>query len=67
MEAKIIIKRRYTCSECNEERLKYAIIDIDGTNLEEGYSCGNCGADFIGLDNEQVVAVNLEKVENKLK
>lgn len=51
MEAKNI-KRMYTRPECNEERLKYAIIDIDGTKLEEGYSCGNCGADFIGLDNE---------------
>lgn len=46
------------CPECQEEALKYAMIDVDGTNLEEGYSCGECGECFIGLDNKQVADAN---------
>lgn len=46
------------CPECQEEALKYAMIDIDGTNLEEGHSCSECGANFIGLDNKQVTEAN---------
>ena len=60
MEIKESVKKLYTCPECNEISLKYAIIDIDGTNLKEGYSCENCESEFIGLDNEQVNAVNPE-------
>ena len=46
------------CPDCQEEALKYAMIDVDDTNLEEGYSCSECGANFIGLDNEQVIKAN---------
>lgn len=46
------------CPECQEETLKYAMIDIDGTNLEEGYSCSECGANFVGLNNGQVIEAN---------
>ena len=48
------------CPECQEQALRYAMIDVDGTNLEEGYSCGECGECFIGLDNEQVIETNPE-------
>lgn len=50
----------YTCPECQEEALRYAIIDTDGTNLEEGYSCRECGAEFIGLRNHGVIELNPE-------
>lgn len=50
----------YTCPACYEEALKYAMIDVDGTNLEEGYSCGECGECFIGLDNQEVIEQNPE-------
>jgi hypothetical protein len=49
------------CPYCLEEALKYAIIDIDGTNIEEGYSCKECGAEFIGIENEEVIRVNRVK------
>ncbi len=48
----------YTCPECEEQKLRYAIIDLDGTNLEEGYCCEGCGETFIGLDHYEVVEVN---------
>lgn len=49
-----------TCPCCEEDALKYAVIDMDGTNLEDGYSCTECGANFIGIDNEQVIEFNPE-------
>lgn len=51
-------KLHHTCPQCFHEALKYAMIDLDGTNLEEGYSCADCGAEFIGIDNEQVLEIN---------
>lgn len=56
-------EKLYICPECQEEALRYAMIDLDGTNLEEGYSCGECGANFIGLDNESVIETNPEITE----
>ncbi len=50
----------YTCPDCGEESLRYAVIDVDGTNLEEGYSCDACGEEFIGLDNYSVAECNPE-------
>ena len=50
----------YLCPVCEEQRLRYAVIDIDGTNLEEGYCCESCGETFIGLDNEEIVELNPE-------
>lgn len=52
------MKLHHTCPQCFQEALKYAMIDLDGTNLEEGYSCADCGAEFIGIDNERVVEIN---------
>lgn len=54
-------KRILYCPYCLEEALKYAMIDIDGTNIEEGYSCEECGAEFIGIENEEVIRVNRVK------
>lgn len=54
----------YTCPACQEEALKYAMIDTDGTNLEEGYSCGECGECFIGLDNQEVIEHNPQITED---
>lgn len=54
----------HTCPACQEEALRYAILDLDGTNLEEGYSCEECGECFIGLDNQEVVEHNPEIVED---
>lgn len=42
-------KRILYCPYCLEEALKYAMIDIDGTNIEEGYSCEECGAYEVGF------------------
>lgn len=53
-----------TCPECQEEALRYAVIDVDGTNLEEGYSCRECGANFIGLDNHEVTELNPQITED---
>lgn len=52
--------KQYTCPACQEEALKYAMIDTDGTNLEEGYACSECGECFIGLDNQEVIEQNPE-------
>lgn len=57
-------KKLYICPECQEEALRYAMIDLDGTNLEEGYSCGECVANFIGLDNQEVTILNPEITKN---
>ena len=46
------------CPACQEVALRYAMIDIDGTNLEEGYCCGECGEEFLGVDNEEVKQAN---------
>lgn len=52
--------QHYTCPGCYQETLRYAMIDLDETNLEEGYCCSECGAEFIGLHNEQVLEINEE-------
>lgn len=54
------MNKTYTCPQCFQEALKYAMIDIDGTNLEEGYSCSECGVEFIGTENAQVLEFNTE-------
>ncbi|MFR9543620.1 MAG: hypothetical protein SNH27_16425 [Rikenellaceae bacterium] len=51
-------RKYYICPECEEQELRYAIIDLDGTNLEEGYCCQECGAEFIGLGNDSVYEAN---------
>ena len=56
--------KHYTCPACQEESLKYAMIDVDGTNLEEGFSCGECGECFIGLDNQAVIEHNPQITED---
>ncbi len=48
----------YTCPQCYQESLRYAMLDLDGTNLEEGYCCSDCKREFIGLHHEQVVEIN---------
>ena len=53
-------RKYYTCPVCEEQKLRYAVIDIDGTNLEEGYCCESCGETFIGLDNTEIVELNPE-------
>lgn len=53
-------KKFYTCPECQEEALRYAMIDTDGTNLEEGYCCEECEAEFLGLHNHEVIEFNPE-------
>ena len=35
------------CPECGSE-MQFAMIDIDGTNLEEGYECLECGNEIFG-------------------
>lgn len=57
---KLDTPKLHICPDCQEEALRYAMIDVDGTNLEEGYACGECGDCFIGLDNEQVIKFNPE-------
>lgn len=54
-----------TCPDCQEESLRYAIIDIDGTNLEEGYECKECGETYIGKENQQVLEANPNLSENE--
>lgn len=57
----------YTCPECQEETLKYAMIDLDDTtNIEEGFSCSECSANFIGVDNELVTKTNPEIAEQSI-
>ncbi len=51
-------RKYYICPECEEQKLRYAVIDLDGTNLEEGYCCESCSETFIGLDHSQVVELN---------
>ena len=46
------------CPACQGERLSYAMIDIDGANLEGGYFCRECGEEFLGIDNEEVKQAN---------
>jgi len=41
----------YRCQECGEGLVKFQMIDIDGTNLEEGYGCSYCGYEFLENDN----------------
>lgn len=57
-------KKFYTCPECQEEALRYAMIDTDGTNLEEGYCCEECEAEFLGLHNHEVIELNPEITED---
>lgn len=52
-----------TCPACKEESLRYAMIDVDGTNLEEGYCCQECDEEFLGIDNEEVKQANKEDNE----
>lgn len=37
-------KEKPTCWKCHSERLAYRMHDTDGTNLEEAYTCLDCGA-----------------------
>lgn len=48
----------HTCPDCGEESLRYTVIDLDGTNLEEGYCCEGCSETYIGLDNCEVLEIN---------
>ena len=48
----------YICPNCDERYLRYAVIDLDGTNLDEGYFCENCSETYIGLGNHEVLEVN---------
>lgn len=41
-----------TCPECGED-LRFAMIDVDGTNLEEGYECTNTECNY------ECLAVNM--------
>lgn len=56
-------RKIFTCPACQEEALRYAMIDVDGTNLEEGYYCQECGERFLGIDNEEVKQANQENNE----
>lgn len=49
-----------TCPACQEKALRYAMIDVEGTNLEEGYCCQECGEEFLGIENEEVKQANKE-------
>ena len=40
----------YTCPECGFE-LRVAMLDMDGTNLEEGYTCTNCDFECLEIEN----------------
>ena len=51
-------RKYYTCPECEKQKLRYAVIDLDDTNLEEGYCCESCGETFIGLYHDQEVELN---------
>ena len=50
--------QNHICPACQEGALRYAMIDVDGTNLEEGYYCQECGEKFLGLNNEEVKQSN---------
>ena len=36
-------EKKEEVTECCEAEAKFAMIDLDGTNLEEGYECSDCG------------------------
>lgn len=48
----------YICPACQNESLKYTMIELDDINIEEGYSCSECEAEYLGLHNEDVITQN---------
>ena len=40
------------CSECNGP-MHYAMLDIDGTSLEEGFECESCGENIFSVEKDR--------------